>query len=247
MPERLLCTTMIFGAHVTADTTYSEMRCRIPGLDIWLCSKSIEVTLRDRQIQINGLNVPDEIMGISEIDAEVIWSVRPQATHGLHAVSVDSQGWITLRPKEPRPINWYFEQLPKLSSLLTFLAGPQMPFDRIVLARGQQHSLGEVLITRFGVKYCALKSASDFFIHRSTLGDDFVKLVSRWFELYPKLQHPSGLALSVMRSDNLWPHVEFLSLMQALEGLHRVLDIGLYMTPSDYEMNRPGFAGGSNS
>lgn len=46
---------------------------------------------------------------------------------------------------------------------------------------------------------------------------------------------PSQLALSVLSSDNLWLHVEFLSLMQALEGFHRATMPGLYTSEAEYE------------
>ena len=46
---------------------------------------------------------------------------------------------------------------------------------------------------------------------------------------------PSQLALSVLSSENLWLHVEFLSLMQALEGFHRATMTGLYTSKAAYE------------
>jgi hypothetical protein len=49
---------------------------------------------------------------------------------------------------------------------------------------------------------------------------------------------PSQLALSVFCSEKLWLHVEFLSLIQALEGLHRAILPGGYMTADAYEDTR---------
>ena len=42
---------------------------------------------------------------------------------------------------------------------------------------------------------------------------------------------PSQLALSILNSHDLWLHVEFLTLMQALEGFHRATMAGLYAAP----------------
>ncbi len=47
---------------------------------------------------------------------------------------------------------------------------------------------------------------------------------------------PVNLALSTMASTNLWVHVRFLSLLQALEGLHRALFSGTYMDPEQYKV-----------
>lgn len=65
---------------------------------------------------------------------------------------------------------------------------------------------------------------------------DLAEIVVRWFDIYPKIHMPSQLALSVLVSDKLWLHVEFLSLMQALEGLHRGLFEGDYMEKAQYKL-----------
>jgi hypothetical protein len=75
----------------------------------------------------------------------------------------------------------------------------------------------------------------DFFMPKGAIGTALEGVVSQWFERYAKVEVPSQLAMSVMTSDKLWPHVEFLSLAQALEGFHRGLFDGTYATPADYE------------
>lgn len=47
-----------------------------------------------------------------------------------------------------------------------------------------------------------------------------------------------NLALSTMASEELWAHMQLLSLMQALEGLHRALFPGFYMDPTQYDLIR---------
>jgi hypothetical protein len=66
------------------------------------------------------------------------------------------------------------------------------------------------------------------------MGIDVAKVIYTWFEKYPRVQIPSDLAISVLSSEELWHHVEFLSLMQALEGFHRGLYEGLYMDETGY-------------
>jgi hypothetical protein len=55
-----------------------------------------------------------------------------------------------------------------------------------------------------------------------------------WFEQYPRVETTCGLATSILAADDLWPQVEFVSLMQALEGLHRALFQGSYMNAAEY-------------
>jgi hypothetical protein len=67
------------------------------------------------------------------------------------------------------------------------------------------------------------------------MGIDLSEALRNWFAVYPRIEAPSQLALSVMASQNLWRHVEFLSLVQALEGLHRSLFKGTYLPDDQYD------------
>ena len=75
-------------------------------------------------------------------------------------------------------------------------------------------------------KYCSYLNLHDFYMPRGVMEAEFADVVAHWFEVYPKVDMPSQLTLSVFASEKLWVHVEFLSLMQALEGLHRGLHYG---------------------
>src|SRR5437868_8010398 len=112
---------------------------------------------------------------------------------------------------------------------MAFFAGNQMPPDRIQVRGGSQSTALAVLIPRHATRYCRHKSQEEFFMTRSALGDALSAVIVRWFELLPKVVEPVQLALSTMASSDLWVHVRFLSLMQALEGLHRALYPGIYM------------------
>jgi hypothetical protein len=85
------------------------------------------------------------------------------------------------------------------------------------------------------VGYCKHTNLHDFFITRGTMGIELEHVLARWFEIYPKVHMPSRLAMSILASEKLWMHVEFLSLMQALEGFHRGLYDGNYTDEAKYE------------
>jgi hypothetical protein len=74
-------------------------------------------------------------------------------------------------------------------------------------------------------------------VSSSELGIEFSEILCRWFAAaaYDRIDTVSRLAASVLTSGNLWPHVEFLSLMHVLEGFHRSLYPGLYMPGDAYE------------
>jgi hypothetical protein len=74
----------------------------------------------------------------------------------------------------------------------------------------------------------------EFFLARGAFAESFAGCLALWFENYRKVETPNGLAMSILASNTLWPHVEFLSLMQALEGFHRALYDGFYMCEKAY-------------
>lgn len=79
-----------------------------------------------------------------------------------------------------------------------------------------------------GERYWERPRPQDFYVSCSELGIEFSEILCRWFTAYDRIDTVSRLAASVLTSKNLWPHVEFLSLMHVLEGFHR----SLYPGPS---------------
>jgi hypothetical protein len=236
MPESLISYMAVVGGYVTSDEKFAEMRCRIPGLEAWLSNRSIQVTAHDKGFTLNVGEQPDEVTPVPECDLK--WSVSSRSSLDTHAASIKTHGYVQLLPSEPRQLSWYFEQLQKITSLLTLLAGHQMPADQMTVPIGTLGQRASVLVNRMRAVSCPYTQEREFFLPRSKLENNFGPLVASWFSKYSKLQVPCHLALSVMQSGQPWTNVEFLSLMQALEGLHRSLYDGTYMAASDYERVR---------
>jgi len=127
------------------------------------------------------------------------------------------------------------EQQSKLTTMLAFLAGVPMSPDCIQASIDESPHEVSVMVALRDAKYCPYTNLHDFYMPRNAMGIDLALVVGNWFERYPKVHMPSQLALSVVASERLWLHVEFLSLMQALEGFHRGLFEGNYMTDEEYD------------
>src|SRR4030095_14295268 len=78
-----------------------------------------------------------------------------------------------------------------------------------------------LLVSLREYKLCSYQQPHEFFMLRSMMGTTLEAAFQSWFEKYPGIAEPSQLALSVLNALEVWSHVEFLSLMQSLEGLHR--------------------------
>lgn len=92
----------------------------------------------------------------------------------------------------------------------------------------------EVLIAFRASKQCAYKRPDEFYMLAPGAKVDLDQLLVHWFAAYDQLQMPIELALSAFASSDLWLHMEFLTLMQCLEGFHRGLYPGLYMDEPAY-------------
>src|SRR5438046_4905299 len=49
-PITLYCDIVLVGAHVTAETLYSEMLCRVPGLELWLGKRTVSGQIQQESI-----------------------------------------------------------------------------------------------------------------------------------------------------------------------------------------------------
>jgi hypothetical protein len=101
------------------------------------------------------------------------------------------------------------------------MAGSPMSPDHITAKIEEAGNEVEVLVALRDAKYCEHKKGSDFYMLRNDMGADLAMVFMKWFGSYDTFAAPSQLALGVLYSKDLWLHVEFLTLMQALEGLHR--------------------------
>ncbi len=241
-PERLISSWLLVGAHMPPDFAYPDISFRVPALQVWLSRKIIEQSL-DKDPATGRLSptyrvlLPDEeATPIPLIDATLHWGIRWNANcDAFTSISVGVSAWVTIRPSSPKSIEWYFEQQSKIATMLAFLGGVPMSPDCIEASIGEPHHKVSVLVAMRDAHYCSYKNLHDFFMPRGAMCISLSEVVDRWFEMYPKVHMPSQLALSVLASPKLWLHVEFLSLMQALEGFHRGLFDGNYMDEAAYD------------
>lgn len=241
-PERLVSSWVVVGAHVDAQTLYSEIRVRIPGLQIWLCPSGIEQTILHKtketapSVIYRIESLPEEKSEISSPPATLGWGIdRTFSGDLITEISVMTSACLRIQTNTPQNLDWFFAQLGKVTTLLAFLAGTPMAPDEVTAKVANSDISVAVLVALREANYCAHRKPSDFYMLRSNMDADLGATFAKWFELYDQIAMPCQLALSVLSSENLWLHVEFLSLMQALEGFHRATMPGLYTSEANYE------------
>lgn len=239
--ERLISSWIIVGAHVDPQTKYSEIRVRIPGLQIWLGRSGVRQTIVEKTentppgviYQIDGLT--EETSFIPCLNTTLGWGIDRNFSGDLVAdITVKTSACLRIKPNEPQDVDWFLTQLGKATTLLAFIAGSPMTPDHMSAIVADSGQDVEILVALREAKYCTLGRGWDFFMLRTDMEIDMAGIFARWFEIYDSIAMPSQLALSVLSSKDLWLHVEFLSLMQALEGFHRATMPDLYVTEEQY-------------
>jgi hypothetical protein len=240
--ERLISSWVIVGAHVAPQTRYSEIRFRIPGLQIWLGRSGVRQTILPKTenspagviYQIDGL--AEETTSIPCLNMAIGWGIDRNFSGDLITdITVKTSACLRIKPHEPQNIDWFLTQLSKASTLLAFISGTPMAPDHVSAIVADTGQEVEILVALREAKCCTFSREWDFFMLRPDMVSDMADIFIRWFEIYDSIAMPSQLALSVLSSEKLWLHVEFLSLMQALEGFHRATTPGLYVTEEQYE------------
>ena len=243
--ETVISSLLLIGAKIPADNSFKEMNFRLPGLQAWLCIPVIKESMdndpstSNRVLTFRVNPISEQSIRIRSINANVDWFSSWHSSHNpFKSIDFSVSAWVTFRPDEPQKIAWYFDQLDKLTTMLSFLAGTPMAPDCIETPFGESHKRVYMMATLYDVKYCSFDSPHEFFMPRAAIGIELSHVINRWYEVSTKVYAPSQLARSVLSSETLWLHVEFLSIMHALEGFHRALYDGNYMTKEEYEAPR---------
>lgn len=180
--------------------------------------------------------IPEEEFEVPSISATVAfiygWSTSGNARSNI---SIQTSAYLRIRSSTPKDLEWYFEQIGKVTTLLSLASGSAMAPDQVTAKLADDRPNVQILVALREAKYCSFQKHHDFYMLRDNTGVALEQIVKRWFEIYDSVAMPSQLLLSVLNSEKLWLHVEFLSLMQALEGLHRAILPGLYVTVEQYE------------
>jgi len=250
-PERLRSTMLIVGRHVDPDTLIKSMTFRIPGLEVWLSQRVImnaitPPTKESPASQTVHIVCPaPEVIDVPSINGTIGFEISvPMAiSNEVTRFSINASATLTVTSITGQRLAWFLDHYAYIAALITLLAGCPMPVDHIRARFSDQPTDHDVLLTLPKIPPCTATTVNDFFVFRGLIGSEFDGLIRRWFAEKTKLQLPVGLAANVLESQDLWTHLEFLSLLQALEGFHRATRPGIYMTDTDYEAVKKALSG----
>lgn len=240
-PETVTSSWLIVGAHVTPETKYRELRVRIPGLQMWISRGGVRQSIAHKTEDSPHTVVyaieamAEELMPIPTAEITLGWGIdRRFSGDLLSTINVQSSACLRITPDSEKTLEALISEMGKALTLLAFLAGSPMAPIQMTARLADTNQEVSVLVALRESTHCLHKRVTDFFMLRGDMGADLGEVFARWFAAYDGVAMPSQLALAVLSSKGLWLHVEFLSLMQALEGLHRATMPGLYVSEAEY-------------
>jgi len=152
---------------------------------------------------------------------------------------------VVLRPRSKSSLRWFLDRLYELRHLLTLLMMEPSRLERIRVQFGKhlepttRKMRGDFATVLFRQTYdeCEIQEMYEFRIpfRFSAIKRQMPKILENWFGRYDLLQSVYGLFLLPIYNQHLNIEYRFLSLLQALEALHRLTVGGSYMTVEEYD------------
>lgn len=246
-PSQIHARILIFGAHLSANFIFSEVSFRVPSLTVWLGNQVINHELifnaenkLSEQVYKLG-KMPSDSFQISKIDATLsFYYGYISKADAYNLIRVDVSAWASFEATQKQPIDWFIQQQERLLSLFTFLSGQVFVSDAIQAKIDDSKHRIDIVFVSNNYKNDKFNHPVEYFLSKPALSKPLDEIVNKWFEIISSVDKPAFLAKDIFGSDSLWTYIEFLSLMQALEGLHRALFEGKYMEESDYAAVKSG-------
>jgi hypothetical protein len=157
-------------------------------------------------------------------------------------LSIEIEWWLSLVPRIPKPFNWYEERLWELRDLLSLLVGEPLHFTQIsAFAHAAE---GTPTHARIATRQARLATSSSDLRAWSVLAplpeieDRFAKTLDSWLRRAPLLDPIRKLYFDRILSTDVYDLPLFVSLVQVVEGWHRVSADGDRPPSEDFEKGR---------
>jgi len=232
---------LVFGAYLPANPHFERMYFRVPGLQVWLGRGYVNIEkAHDKNKNITKTSfcieqVPDEQFSIESIDSDI--SLRCERISRLTSCQLllKAYGWFSFQPRQKKPIDWFWRHHNTFIMMLSFLSADVFFADAIQAEVDDSNDRLDILVTSPESKNNKDKTTMDFLLSRSRISTELCSYCNKWFAIFDRVEKPACLAQGIFASKSPWLYVEFLLLMQALEGLHRALYDDNYMSDPEYE------------
>lgn len=244
---------MLNGVHINNldEPTFEGIDVQLSSLNNWFNIKTIELDITDIHSPTDGkcfsltckhaqrIGFSPLEKGPSILSEQYISSNGyGQSSHG----ELNSIFSILLHPREYFSINSLDHELFRLQGFMSLLCGHQVFINQVKLFTANITDKKEKYLKVSHHLACYSRSLTDedeklekILLTRDVLDDNLPVAWSRWTERYHLYRTPIQLFMATEIFQNQLLDFKFLSIMQALEALHRNIKGGKYLKESEYE------------
>lgn len=223
----------IVGAHLTAESTFTEIHARMDHLTEWVGRTGISAAIQSKEWRLSYTR-PEPIVGAVP-DGEVALIFQATAPLAWHRAAFEEVVWLVGRPSTPLPLAELAERyLFPYRELITFATGTPAVLEEVTVRTPDvtDDATGAARMTELQVFHQFLQPAPNFRQHEAitptemvfALSDwtgDLGSLLSAWLlgtnRTRAALRAMFGLALAPPR----WMDTTAMTWAQAIETYHR--------------------------
>lgn len=214
--------TCVTGMHLggSSDKCLNSARYTFSGLSDWLPKAASEKWDKD----YITLKIPfkaQEVLDFSVLESRVRVALKvfSQFTSSLADGGRISKSvaYVEVESPEPESLIWYYEIGNRLENLFSLLTGASLAIETLFVYRGEENA-------HVNAKRNSHVKAPDPFECVRCSSNQLANCIAIWLSESREFRRVESLVLGVVRKGNLFVETEFLSLAQALEGIHRVTE-----------------------
>jgi hypothetical protein len=238
-----IATRLILGANFdrVEDINLSTVSIGFDALENWLADDpfdgSVESDSEGHPVTTVIHRYPESLaVALPGLDATLELDYRFRQNHeSFHSFTWEHEAAFKIIPKGPKHLDWFFERLGDLRSLLTLLVGEAVTPTRLS-GRLPDEERAEVSIffAYTGEPPKRLVHPAQMLLTRGQLGERLPAIIRRWFEERDLLQTTVALLAGTLYTKDLPGEFRFLALTQALETFHRRTRSDRYLSAEKY-------------
>lgn len=153
---------------------------------------------------------------------------------------------LVITPESKQDFDWYHKVQFELRNFLSVLIGSPVFLKevRCVFENEEaedEHDKKKTVYLYYKQANQAVRKRfhyTDIIVHLKKVEDRIAEILEAWFSKQERLGQVYELFLGAEYNPSLYPHLHFLSLMQALETYHRHVSDGKYLPETEYETVR---------
>lgn len=224
-----------------AEIRFDSLTLSYTYLNDWMFQKNIQIDVAYREgrgiAKYDASYIqPKPITAVTE-NAEIeIWSAM-SGNSRINEESIKDEYRISITPRQPLHFDEYLNIINfQLRSFFTLATGQTNHLISIGGKASEDRGMMSAYFRQPGYKEKQIIITSwQMLFEFADVEDELPKYLSNWIALSDKLQPVIGEFFYVSSQQNLAVEVQFLALTRALEGYHRIVCNGQYLTPEAYK------------